>query len=1111
MRDIEIGISRAWRVFALAVAMVVSLSGLASAQVTTGSIDGTTIDETGGVLPGASIMAIHVPSGTKYEAVARANGRFSIPGMRVGGPYSVTATMAGFQTKVTTGVFVSLGSSTDLKLTLKTQALTEEVTVTAEALPVFSSSRTGAATAVSRETIATLPTQSDRIDSFVRLSPQASGKDLSFGGSDNRLNNITVDGSYFNNSFGLGAAPGDRTGVAPISMAAVEEMQVNVAPYDVRQGHFVGASVNTVTRSGTNSFQGSAYIWKRNNSLVGKKAGANAFNPGTFDFHKYGAFLSGPIVKNKLFFFLSYEDDAVTQPGTTFTANTGGQPVGGNVTRVLASDLTTLSAYLKTNFKYDTGPFQGYDHQTPSKRYLAKLNYNLNDKNKVTLRFSRLDSDTDVLLSGSSSLGFGNRRSNTTGLNFQNSNYSIGENNRSFIGEVNSTIGSSSSNTLIVGFNKSDESRGYRTPDLFPMVDILEQGTVYTTFGFEPFTPNNELRYKSWQFQDNFTKYSGKHTFTAGATAEKYKSENVFYPGSQGVYVYNSLADFYKDANDFLANPNRTTSPVTLNRFQVRYLNIPGLTKPQQNLEVLYAGLYGQDEYQAGRNFKVTVGLRVDRPSFGDTGFQNAVADQLTFRDENGQPVKYESKKLPDPNLQWSPRVGFNWDVNGDRTLQLRGGSGIMSGPPLYVWISNQIGNTGVLTGFDDLRNTNARPFNPNPNAYKPTSVPGAPAASYELALTDKSFKFPQVWRTNVAVDKKLPWNTVGTVELLYNKDVNGVYYINANQTAPNSAFTGADNRPRWTTVSCNIALPNSATNCANRIYGNVANAVVLKNQNVGKSWHLSAALEKAFKGGFAKAGYSYGEAKNTVDAGSIAFGSWSGNAQSSNPNTPGLGYGANSPGHRFFFATSISHEYLKFGKTTFGIFWQGIQGNGSYTVSGDLNNDGTANNDLIYIPKDASETTFVPFTTGGVTFTAAQQAQAWEAYVAQDKYLSKHRGQYAVRNAVFLPIVRQADVSISQDIFRNRGTKRHSLQFRVDILNAANLLNKNWGTGVRFVNAQPLIIASTAQGGPISAAGAPQYTLRAINGALMTKSFEGTAGIGDVYRVQFALKYNFN
>ncbi|MEO5762197.1 MAG: carboxypeptidase regulatory-like domain-containing protein, partial [Vicinamibacteria bacterium] len=786
------------------------------AQTTTGSISGLVVDQSGGVLPGATVLAVHVPSGTRYEAVARADGRYSIQGVRVGSPYTVTISMQGFQPRMVKDVTVSLGASVDVDATLKTANLSEEVTVTAESNPIFSSARTGAATSVSRDVIATLPTQSDRIDSFVRLSPQSSGKDLSFGGADNRLNNITVDGSYFNNSFGLGAAPGDRTNVAPIAMAAVEEMQVNVAPYDVRQGHFVGASVNTVTRSGTNSFQGSAYWWFRNNKLVGKTAGINAFNPGTFDFHKYGGYLSGPVIKNKLFFFGSYEDDAVTQPGTTFEANTGGQTVGGNTTRVLASDLNTLSSYLKTNFKYDTGPYQGYDHQTPSKRYLAKLNYNLNDRNKASFRFSRLDSSTDVLLSNSSSLGFGTRRSNTTGLNFQNSNYSIGENNRSFIGELNSTVGSSSSNTLIVGYNKSDESRGYRG-EIFPLVDILEAGTVYTTFGFEPFTPNNELRYKSWQFQDNFTKYAGKHTFTGVATAEKYQSENVFYPGSQGVYVYNSLADFYRDANDYLANPNRTTSPVTLNRFQVRYLNIPGLTKPTQPLSVWYAGLGVQDEYQFSKTFKATAVLRVDRPSFGDTGFQNAVADGLTFRDENGNPVKYESKKLPDPNLQWSPRVGFNWDVKGDHTTQVRGGSGIMSGPPLYVWISNQVGNTGVLTGFDDLRNTTSRPFNPSPNAYKPTNVTGAPAASYELALTDKNFKFPQVWRTNIAVDRKLPGNMIGTAEFLYNRDVNGIYYINANQTSPNSAFVGADNRPRWTTVSCNIALPNSATNCANR------------------------------------------------------------------------------------------------------------------------------------------------------------------------------------------------------------------------------------------------------------------------------------------------------
>ena len=457
-----------------AIALLALSTSPTFAQTTTGSIAGIAADESGGVLPGAIVLAVHEPSGSRYETVTRSDGRFSIPGMRVGGPYTVTVSMSGFQTFVSKNITVSLGVASDLSAKLKTKAITEEVTVTAESNPVFSSARTGAATAVRRDIIATLPTQSDRIDSFVRLSPQSSGKDLSFGGADNRLNNITVDGSYFNNSFGLGAAPGDRTNVAPIAMAAVEEMQVNVAPYDVRQGHFTGASINTVTRSGTNSFQGSAYAWKRDNSLVGKKAGANTFNPGTFDFHKYGGFLSGPVIKNKLFFFLSYEDDAVTQPGTTFTANTGGQPVVGNTTRVLASDLTTLSSFLKTNFKYDTGPFQGYDHQTPSKRYLAKLNYNLNDRNKVSARFSRLDSNTDVLLSNSSSLGFGNRRSPfNTGLNFQNSNYSIGENNRSFIGEVNSTIGTSSANTFIAGFNKSDESRGYRSPDLFPMVDIL--------------------------------------------------------------------------------------------------------------------------------------------------------------------------------------------------------------------------------------------------------------------------------------------------------------------------------------------------------------------------------------------------------------------------------------------------------------------------------------------------------------------------------------------------------------------------------------------------------------------------------------------------------------
>ncbi len=1087
---------KAWRALALAIAFITAFASITQAQVTTGSISGSVTDETGGVLPGVTVTAVHVPSGTRYETVTRGEGTFTLPGMRVGGPYSVTAALSGFQTKVTTGLFVNLGAASDLKVSLKTQSLAEEVTVTAEGDPVFSSQRTGAATTVTRELLATMPSTTDRIEGFARLSPQSSGG-LSFAGQDSRSNNITVDGSYFNNSFGLGTSPGDRTNVAPISLAAIEQIQVNVAPYDVRQGHFVGASVNTVTRSGTNSFAGSLYYRFRDQSMVGTTAGASTINRGTFDFKKYGGWVSGPVFKNKLFFFLSAEDDSLEQPGTTWRANKGGETVAGNVTRVLASDLDALQSFLKSNFNYETGPYQDYAHETPSRRYLGKLDYNMNDRNKFSFRYSQLDSNTDVLLSDSSSLGFGNRRTRSTGLNFQNSNYKILENIRSGVAEWNSIIGANKANSLIVGYSKSDESRDSRGT-FFPMVDILEANTVYTTFGFEPFTPNNELRYKNFQVQNNFTWNRNNHSLTFGGSLERYESENVFFPGAQSVYVYNSLADFYTDARGFLANPNRTTSPVTLARFQVRYNNIPGLDKPTQPLEVWYGSLYAQDEWQASKNVKITAGVRLDRPQFGDTGFQNAAADALTFRDENGQPVKYESKKLPDANIQISPRIGFNWDVAGDSRTQVRGGTGLFSGPPLYVWISNQVGNTGVLTGFEQLNNTTARPFNPNPERYKPTSVTGAPAATYELALTNPDFKFPRQWRTNVAVDRRLPWNMIGTAEFIYNRDIDGIYYINANQAPYNATFTGADNRGRFTSTA------------VNRINTNVSSAVVLKNQNVGRSWHASGALEKRFRAGFLKAVYSYGESKNTVDPGSIAFGSWNNNQHANDPNNPGLGYSGASPGHRVFLAGSYSKEYFKIGKTTAAFFWEGNQFNSSYTFGGDINNDGGTSNDLLYIHSSTSEMNFVPFTAGGRTFTAAEQAQAWDAYIAQDPYLSKNRGKYAQRGAVFAPLVYRMDVSLTQELFRGLGGKRHGLEIRADVVNFMNLLNSDWGVGKRMVSNQPLIPASVAQGGPVSASGAPQYTMRQFNGALMTNSFEPTAAITDVYRLQLALTYSF-
>ncbi len=1092
-----------WLAPVLALAALLLCAGTvreAAAQgVTTGSLGGVVTNAQNQPVAGASVIAIHLPSGTNYETTSREDGRYFIPNMRVGGPYVLTVTYVGtgnaFEPYTNENVEVNLGVTTDVNVQVTSIAVEESVTVTASTDTVFSTQRTGAATTVSRDQIQTLPNVSNRLENFTRLTPQASG--TSFVGQDNRLNNITVDGSYFNNSFGLEGAPGDRTGVAPISPQAVEQIQVNVAPFDVRQGNFVGAGVNTVTRSGGNTFHGSIYRQFRDDSMVGTQAGDNTVNVGTFEFANTGGWVSGPIWKNKAFFFFNVEDESLTEPGTTFRANNGGEPVGGGVTRVLASDLNELSAFLSGNFAYQTGDYQGFDFEVPARRYLVKGDYNLNASNKITFRYTHLDSIADRLASNSSSLGFGNRRTSTQALNFQNTNYQQKEEIRSAIGEWNATFGSTMANSFIIGYTKQNEDRASRyTGPLFPLVDILDAGTTYTSFGYEPFSPRNQLKYDTFQAQNNFTKFARNHTLTFGATAERYESLNVFFPGSQSAYVYNSLADFYTDANDYLRNPNRTTSPVNLRRFQVRWSNIPGQEQPEQPLEVFYAGAYAQDEWAPMANLKITAGLRFDVPRFGETGYTNSRADALTFRDENGQAVQYQTAKLPDANILWSPRAGFNWAVDETRNTQVRGGTGVFTGRPAYVWISNQIGNTGVLTGFEQFDNTNLRPFNPNPDAYKPANVTGDPAASYELALTDPDFKFPQLWRTNLALDQRLPWALVGTVEYIYNRAVNGIYYINANLPAAQSAFTGADDRPRYT---------------GNRIHSNVSNAVVLKNQDVGRSWNIATTLGKTFRGGFLKGAYSYGEAKNTVDPGSIAFGSWNNNQHAGDPNNPGLGYAVGSPGHRFFLSGSYTREYFDFGGTTLAFFWESrTNGQTTYTFSGDLNGDGGTSNDLIYVARDQSEMNFQTYSAGGRTFTAADQAAAWDAYIAQDSYLSKHRGEYAERGAIFLPLVHRLDFSVQQDFFVSIKGRRHTFQVRADVINFGNLLNEDWGVGQRVINTQPLIVPTAAQGGAVDAQGRAQYRLRAINNELMTRSLEPSAGLADVYRFQIMLNYRF-
>lgn len=1058
------------------------------AQVTSASVSGQVVTNQNEELPGANIQLIHEPTGTIYGITSRVDGRFNFSAVRVGGPYTLKVSFVGYKTYELRDINLSLSQNLELKVVLNEETITmEDVVVTAQTDPIMNADKTGASTTIATQSINALPTITRRITDFTRLTPQARGN--SFAGVDARLNNIQIDGSSFNNSFGLGAQPGDRTGVAPISIDAIEQISVNIAPYDVRQGGFVGAGINMVTKSGTNNYTGTVYTQLRNQDFVGTKAGKNTVDPGQFKYNQYGFSIGGPIIKNKLFFFTNFETDGVTTPATTFRANSGSETVGGNVTRVLKSDLDQLSAFLREKFGYETGKYEGYDFKKPSLRFLAKFDYNINDRNKFSLRYTHLDSKTDVLASNSSSLGAGRRRTNLDALNFQNTNYKILENIRSIVGELNSTISNTLSNNMIIGFTYQDESRDTEG-QIFPLVDILKDGRTYTSFGYEPFTPNNELRYKTFQFQNNVIWSVDKHLLTLGFAAEFYRSENVFFPGSQSVYVYNSLDDFYADANAYL---NKTTSDVVVKRFQVRWSNQPNLSKPVQPLEVTTLGFYAQDEFNFTSQFKLTAGLRIDIPIFGDTGFKNEEANSLTFKDENNKDVKYRTEKLPDASIHWSPRLGFNWDVTGKKETQVRGGSGLFTGRPAYVWISNQIGNNGVLTGFLREDNTTNYHFNPDPDFYKPNNVTGAPADRYELALTDPNFKFPQVWRTNVAIDQKLPWyGLILTAEFIYTADINGIYYINANLKPPTGTYSGADQRPYWSG--------------SNKIHSKIDNAIVLKNQNVGRSYNFSLVLEKPFSQGISgKVGYNYGASENTVDPGSIAFGSWNNNPHSGDPNNPGLSNSSNFAGNRFFTALTYTKNFLKIGDTSISLFFEGRNaGVASYVFSGDANGDGGRSNDLIYIPKDRNEMNFEEYTSGSTTFTVDEQKDAWEAFINQDDYLKNNRGKYAKRNGVLLPMVYTMDLSVAQNFeFRLKNTS-HKFQLRADIINFTNMLNSDWGIGKTLTTTAPLVFRGTTPDG------AMKYRLANFNGELIKKSYQDLATINDVYRVQLSLRYSF-
>ncbi len=1099
--------------------LALMLMGLtAFAQVTTSTISGTVSDTKGEALIGATVVAVHVPSGTRYGTATNAVGRYVLPAVRVGGPFTVTVTYTGFESMSRENVYTNLGVSSSVDFQLQESGLSmEEVVISANRNDIFSDQRTGAAQTFSNAQVTSLPAVGSRsISSITKYSPQGNSNG-SFGAQDSRLNNFTIDGSVFNNGFGLGtdAQAGGRTGSTAISLDAIEELQLNVAPFDVRQSGFVGTAINAVTRSGTNNYEGSAYYNWRNNSdfFIGKEAAGQKAAIGEFDEYVVGARFGGPIIQNKLFYFVSGEIQRRTEPGTTYVAD--GSALPGTVTRVKKSDLDELRRFLKENYGYETGPYEGYNNETTSDKFLVRLDWNVNERNKVTVRYTHHNSLADQPISNSASLGAGNRRSNLDAMSYQNSGYLIGDNTRSIVGEWNGTLTDKISNNLIVGYDYQNEDRKYKG-EVFPTIDILQNGATYISAGFDPFTPDNQLDYGTFHATNNLSIYLNKHTVTVGANYERYQSNNLFFPGSHGVYIFSSLQDFYNAANFGIDNPGADTSDTKIRRFQYRYSGLPNDEKPLQVLKANKFDLYAQDEIQMGKNFRLTAGVRASLISFENTALTNEslLNNNVFYTEEGDSSLVINTGTMPDSKILWEPRLGFNWDVTGKKTTQIRGGTGIFTGRPPYVWVSNQVGNNGVLTGFLDENKSggsNKYGFYEDPSRFKPATLLG----TVEIAAADPDYRFPQIWKSNIAVDQKLPFGFVGTAEFLYNRNINAIKYYNANLKPSNAQFSGPDQRDRWTS--------------GDRLYSGVSSAVIMTNTNEGYFWSATAKLEyPAQRGLYGMAAYTYSQAKDLMSAGSIAAGSWNGVKTVNGNNDLSLAFADQDMPHRVVGLLGYRVTYGKSfdGATQFSLGYVGERrgfnpGPGiftsrySYSIAQDMNGDGVRGNELMFIPVNASDITFTTLTVRNslgqviATFTPEQQLEAFTAYLAQDEYLNSNRGKYADRNGAMFPMLHRFDLSVMQELGVKVNGKRNVIQVRADILNVANLLSSDWGVSKVLVTDQPLRYAST------DANGVPAFTLatRTVNNQpeLVRTSFIDGVSAFDVWGLQMSVRYIFN
>jgi hypothetical protein len=1079
----------------LLMVVITLLSFGASAQETTSEIQGSVSDGKAG-LPGVTVVALHQPTGTKYVTSTRVDGRYNLPNLKIGGPYSITVSFVGFKTETENDVTLLLGQTHKSNFTLKEATTTlQEVVVTAGQNKVFNSSRTGAQEIINRRLIEGIPNVNRSWKDLVKLVP--SQNNLSFGGLSSQLNNVTLDGANFNNSFGLGDGTlGGQTGAQPISLDAIEQIQVNVTPFDVKYGGFAGGSINTVTRSGKNQAFGSAYQFFKNKDLQGYKVGDVTLPKQDFTYDLKGFTAGGAIVKNKLFFFVNGEQESRLEPGTQWIASDANNtPNGINVSQAKAADLDALRTFLIEKYNYDPGAYQGYQYGSVSKRLTAKLDWNINDKNTFTLKYNLLRSSADIPASNSQSVNSSNgRRPGITSMPFFGGGYVINNNADIFLGELNTRFSNNANNKLQIGYTKLRDFRSSLSAGNFPQVDILDgNGLPFTSFGYERFTYGNVLNTDVIQLNNIFNLYKGKHEFTFGTQNSFKQYKNGFSPNYAGAFRFNSLADFYASAAG--------TKPAAVYDLSWSLTGEFPLVGPK-NTEL---SLFAQDKFRVKDNLTLTYGLRADYVAFADNFLFNPVVDTLT-KFYGG--VRLNTGLAPKNALQLSPRVGFNWDVYDDQTLQVRGGTGLFQGPPPFVWISNQASNTGMAL-FGSITNGQGYIFNPNIDAYRPTPTPGLSKA-YSLNVTDPNYKYPQVWKSTLAVDKKILGWTV-TAEGTYIKNINATVFQNvALPSTGNITLANGQTRFIKRSVYDATGTAQTATN------PNIGNAIYMTNANIGYVLFGTLQVQRQFKNLAVNASYTRQTAKDATINGSTAFTMWGARPTSTDPNNFEAGFSNNYLPHRFVGSFVYGKEFFKNTRTSFGLLYEGSpnspQASLSYTYAGDLNNDGFNGNELMFVPADASQIKLVNASAVSGVADTRTQTELWnqlDAFISGNKYLNSRRGQFAERQALVLPWVNRLDLNFTQDVYIKYKDTKHTLRFTADIYNFTNFLSKNWGVNQTPTTMTPLTFVRLDTDGKTPVFSFPY--LDGKNKVPFTDSFRDNVGFSSRYQIQLGVRYIFN